>query len=92
VRFFFFQLSFLKTNFNFRKFIYVAYHPKLSVNGQHLYDRYFITQMPVRFNVETEGPMLLNGVCIEVDTDTGRALSIERISLVDNTISIAEKD
>ena len=51
-----------------------------------------ITQMPVRFTVETEGAVLLNGVCIEIDTTTGRALKIERISLVDDLICVTEKD
>lgn len=49
---------------------------------------HFISQMPVRFTVETEGPLLLNGVVIEVDAHTGRAQSIERISLVDSSFSL----
>lgn len=54
--------------------------------------KHFMTQMPSRFMVETEGPILLNGVCIEVDTATGKALSIERIRIVDDAIKIDEKE
>lgn len=49
----------------------------------------FLNQMPTRYTVETSGPMLLSGVCIEVDTITGMATMIERIRIVDDTISIA---
>lgn len=52
----------------------------------------FMTQMPTRYTVETEGPMLLCGVCIEIDTTTGAAIKIERIRLVDNQIQIDEKE
>lgn len=37
-----------------------------------------------RFVVDTQGPFVLSGVCVEVDTQTGKSISIERISLVDN--------
>lgn len=43
----------------------------------------FITQMPTRYVVETEGPMRLQGVLIEVDAATGHAIHIERIAIVD---------
>lgn len=51
-----------------------------------------ISQMPVRFTVETEGPVVLSGVWVEIDTDTGKANKIERILMVDDQISIDEKD
>lgn len=43
----------------------------------------FLTQMPIRFQVETEGPVLLCGAIIEVDSTSGKAFSIERIRIVD---------
>ena len=52
----------------------------------------FLTQMPVRFHVETEGPILLNGIVVEIDTRTGKALSIERIRIVDQELQIDQKD
>jgi hypothetical protein len=42
-----------------------------------------ISQMPVRFQVETEGPGILNGIVIEVDGQTGKALSISRVVVND---------
>lgn len=44
----------------------------------------FITQMPYQFIVETKPPYQLTGVVIEVDRTTGKALSIERVRVVDN--------
>jgi len=41
------------------------------------------TQMPVKFAVEMEGPMQLCAVYAEIEDATGRALSIERIRIVD---------
>jgi calcineurin-like phosphoesterase len=48
----------------------------------------FLTQMPVRFVVDTSLPVVMTGVCIEVDTQTGRATSIERIRVVDDAVQI----
>lgn len=42
-----------------------------------------ITQMPSKFMVETQGPKFLCGVFIEIDVQTGRALSIERVRVDD---------
>ncbi len=44
----------------------------------------FMTQMPTRFAVETEGPALMTGVWVEIDTDTGKAVDIGSVRLVDN--------
>lgn len=50
--------------------------------------QHFITQMPTRFNVETEGPIILNGAVIEIDSTTGKAVRIERVRIQDNNIRI----
>ncbi len=52
----------------------------------------FLTQMPVKFSVEMEGPMILCGVWIEVDTQTGNALKIERIQIIDDEITVQPED
>jgi 2',3'-cyclic-nucleotide 2'-phosphodiesterase len=54
--------------------------------------RKFITQMPAKFEVESEGPMVLCGVCIEIDVSTGKALSIERFRVVDSDIKVDKDD
>lgn len=46
-----------------------------------------LTQMHARFVVETKGPMAMTGVCVEVDTATGKTLSIERIRIFDEDIA-----
>jgi metallophosphoesterase (TIGR00282 family) len=45
-----------------------------------------LTQLPVRFEVETEVPYLLTGVWVEIDTKTGKALRIERVRVVDSDV------
>lgn len=44
---------------------------------------HMLTQMPHRFEVESEGPMVLNGAVIEIDTRSGKAVSIERVSITE---------
>jgi hypothetical protein len=44
----------------------------------------FITQMPTRFAVETQPPFVMTGAWIEVDTQTGKAVDIQRIRIVDD--------
>ena len=50
--------------------------------------RRFITQMPVRFSVDTQPPFILSGVYIDVDTDTGKALEIKRIQIIDDEMQV----
>jgi len=48
----------------------------------------FLTQMPVKFSVETSGPVIICGAWIEIDVRTGKAITIERIRLEDSEVSI----
>jgi metallophosphoesterase (TIGR00282 family) len=48
--------------------------------------RNMITQMPTQFEVETVPPVIMTGAWIDVDTATGRALAIERVSDIDNEL------
>lgn len=52
----------------------------------------FLTQMPQRFEVDTQGPAVLSGVWMEVDTNTGKAIAIERIRVIDTEIQNTEQD
>lgn len=47
-----------------------------------------ITQMPSQFMVETSGPFITTGICVEVDTTTGKAVSIERIKVIDEDLQV----
>lgn len=44
----------------------------------------FLTQMPQRFSVEDSGPYVLNGVIFTVNKQTGKALDIKRVRLIDD--------
>jgi 2',3'-cyclic-nucleotide 2'-phosphodiesterase len=48
----------------------------------------FLTQMPVKFEVETTAPFIMTGVVIEVEVATGTAVSIERVKILDNELQI----
>ena len=54
--------------------------------------QHFIDQMPVRFAVDTQGPMVLSGVWVTVDVHTGKATHIERIRIVDHDITVGEEE
>ena len=41
----------------------------------------FVTKIPNRFEVETTSPMI-NGIIVKIDTETGKAISIERINYI----------
>lgn len=47
-----------------------------------------LTQMPVKFAVETEGPFVLSGVVVTLNTETGKAQSIKRIYIVDDQVQL----
>ena len=59
-----------------------AQNSSLGVESNIILNR-FLSQMPAQFKIETEGPMLIEGVWVEVDVTTGKALAIERIRIVD---------
>jgi metallophosphoesterase (TIGR00282 family) len=48
--------------------------------------RHLITQMPVKFEVETANPIIMTGVIIDIDINSGHAIHIERIKYVDSNI------
>lgn len=45
--------------------------------------QHFLTQLPVKFTVELNPPYVLSGVIMEVDTQTGNTIAIDRIRLID---------
>ncbi len=51
-------------------------------------NRFMIHPRFGKFIVEKDGPMVLSGVLIDVDTNTGNTISIERIRIIDNDIAI----
>ena len=53
---------------------------------------HFLKQMPVKFEVDSSLPVQLCGVCITVDTATGKAVGIERIKIQDNELHIGKDE
>lgn len=53
----------------------------LGVQDQRALER-FLTSRPVRFKVEKQGPRLVNGLAVEIDEETYRAVNVERINQV----------
>ena len=45
--------------------------------------QHFLTQIPVKFTIDSNPPYVLSGVIIEVDTQTGKAIKIERLRIID---------
>lgn len=50
----------------------------------------FLMQMPSRFIVDTKPPVVMSGVWIEIDTQTGKALAIERVNILDHELIATE--
>ncbi|NQY75052.1 MAG: TIGR00282 family metallophosphoesterase [Candidatus Margulisbacteria bacterium] len=55
--------------------------PRDSVIGvdRHIVIKKFLDQLPVRFELPRVSSAVLNGICVKVDTESGKALSISRI-------------
>jgi 2',3'-cyclic-nucleotide 2'-phosphodiesterase len=52
----------------------------------------FLNQLPVKFKVSTESPVIMTGAWIEIDPVTGHALKIERVRIVDGELSVSEEE
>jgi len=50
----------------------------------------FLLQMPSRFIVDTKPPVVMSGVVVEIHVETGKALDIQRIRVIDHELCIAE--
>lgn len=53
---------------------------------------HMITQLPTRFVVDTSSPVILTGAVVAVDADTGKAISIERVRVVDEDLRVTDDD
>lgn len=51
-----------------------------------------LTQMPSKFEVDTNGPFVLSGIVIDVDGNSGKATHIERLRVVDNDLIVNTSD
>lgn len=60
-----------------------ALNGMLGMKKEAIIEHYF-KQMPVKFTEDTQAPYVLSGVFVDVDMQTGKALAIERVRIVDN--------
>ncbi len=51
-----------------------------------------ITQMPVKFTVDTSSPVVMSGVWIDINTETGKAEAIERVRIIDDNLTVDTKE
>lgn len=65
-----------------------AYYSALGVESKIILER-FLTQMPVQFKIEKNGPMTMNGLWIEVDPHQGTTLRIEKINVIDEELNLS---
>lgn len=49
----------------------------------------FKSQMPNKFIVETEPPVVMTGIWVEIDADTGKAIQINRVKVIDQDLRAA---
>jgi metallophosphoesterase (TIGR00282 family) len=47
-----------------------------------------LSQMPVKFVLETKGPFVLSGACVEIDVQSGRATEIIAVRVIDEAINL----
>ena len=52
----------------------------------------FLTTVPVRFTPDTSLPIVMCGVWIEVDTQTGKATDIKRLMILDNELQVGNEN
>jgi 2',3'-cyclic-nucleotide 2'-phosphodiesterase len=53
--------------------------------------RNFLLQLPSKFEVDTSLPLIMSGLLIDIDTDTGLAVAVERIRVEDNELVVTEE-
>ncbi len=53
--------------------------------------RGLLTQMPVRFEVEYGGPFVLWAVVVEINPEDGKAVSIERVCVIDKDLVLEKR-
>ncbi len=64
-----------------------ALNSSIGVESEIILQR-FLSQMPILFKIDTRGPMIMCGILVEVDINSGKTLRIERIKIVDEEIDV----
>jgi len=48
----------------------------------------FLTTLPTKFNPDTSHPLVISGVLMEVNTNTGKTIKIQRVMILDNELHV----
>jgi 2',3'-cyclic-nucleotide 2'-phosphodiesterase len=64
-----------------------ALYSVIGMQKEAVLNRFLYHPRMGRFEVETTGPIVLSGIWFEVDVDSGNTVKIERIRIIDETIS-----
>ena len=59
---------------------------------RHSIIHHLITQMPVKFEVELEGPYHMHGIVLTVDKKSGKAVAVERFKVVDEQVDVTDPE
>jgi len=65
-----------------------ALHSVVGFQQDAVIQRLMIHHKMGKFTVENKGPLLLCAIIVDVDAGTGRALAIERVRVVDDTLTV----
>jgi calcineurin-like phosphoesterase len=64
-----------------------ALHSVIGFEAEQVLRKFTLNNFMGKFVVETRGPIVLCGAWVEVDVQTGKTVKIERVYIVDETIS-----
>lgn len=67
-----------------------ALHSIIGFKKEALIER-FKNQMPCKFFVEHAAPIQLTGIWVEIATDTGKAVAIQRVHVIDQDLMVGEE-
>lgn len=66
-----------------------ALHSSIGMTKDTMIER-FKSQMPHKYMVETNPPFVMTGIWVEIDKNTGKAIRIERIKVIDEQLHVAD--
>lgn len=64
-----------------------ALNSVIGMQAEGVLQKFLYAQHLGKFTVDCRGAMELNGVCVEINTETGLAVAIERIRIIDHEVS-----
>ncbi len=66
-----------------------ALNSSIGMNKDLMIER-FKSQMPNKFTVDNNPPFIMTGIWVEIDTQTGKAIQINRVKVIDEELQASE--